>query len=1276
MNNVKRDPSRKGRYAFLHLTDSKAPIYICVLLSLLCNVTLATKYFLGNYEASYGVYSVVSALIDLIFLILFHFSNMRFRYAFIEAVAYALISLLAASVPIALYNPFAKTNIFTTSMSILTILTHFAAALLVVIIARLSGKYEDKGAQNASYACASLSLVSLGVLLYFTFSAGYFGQGNGRNLILNRLDDGSYEVVGIIKGPGASVEVKDYGGKKISAIDASIFASDDVSSIRFDKHLEIKNPEKLDNANPHLVVEGEYEVISAYREDFFKEAAISPSPKGALSLANNVGYLDAERSFVHFAYDEEAFSTLYKSNNLLLDLVGEKGEAMQQMQGYVDDFEKNPYGKDFLLSDSSIVDSYLSNKKKVLYSDSDLISYLDGKKQLSENEGTLSFDLSLKDVYLVSFEESNDSLYPLERGLAKNEAALSKGRYVLEISHGSGFPYEDYARFDMGALLSEFDGYASREGFDFAFVSNGKSITSLTPSSFVDNKISLKPTWSIRSPSFDLYDKEKNFRYTYGEQGHFEAVIGKENVYDDVFDYELSWYLNDEESHSLSDAEKYVSRVLLPSDSKISVFLRISSSKSSLTAVIPVSKTLYVAKKTLGVEAFLESNVYTSYDIKMNVSLFGGVGDDDLSCFSLTVTNLDKSSSSTFDNPMEASVKNAGTYSLAITLSRELSKLYVVDARVSSSRYVISRYELKDAWEGAESSFTYNGQKHSPVANIVPLKGDSLSDVFDPSNGYRYTQNGASVPSPIHGGEYCASLVFKNDNYFASPFFFSILKKKVFVNYEPTDSFVYNGEKQSPKVASIDGFLPGEEANIAFSGTSYIDVGSYKIVASLASSDYELDKDSGVMDFSITPLHLDIKVNDASSTYGEIASPLSFAYIGSSKLLDRDGDCIKLYVDGASFPLAEAGEYEILARCLSSNYDISDYHAGAYTIRKREVEAKEDDNVYFTYDGTDQSSSLSEKFYFIDQLGQRHPLSASVEKEFKDAGNYAYTLSLKDSDAKNYLLTGNLTGYVNMRKKTLPVSSSSKSFTYNGLDQSSALDEYYFVFINGTKIYLEATPIESFVNAGDYQIKLALPLEFSANYSPSISFARVSISKAGIAITWEDVTLTYNGLDQSSSINGKASFRDVFGNKQLVNVTVDADVVDASSYVFSALLSEEQAQNYVISSQKTHAYVINPMNVDVFWNEKEFYYTGEVLKISSPFYVDAFGKRQYLSVSFDKPFKEVGTYVAKASFASAKEAQNYRLNNPTHEYKILEERQEEIAAPKAIKPSSKQEEEQ
>ena len=174
-------------------------------------------------------------------------------------------------------------------------------------------------------------------------------------------------------------------------------------------------------------------------------------------------------------------------------------------------------------------------------------------------------------------------------------------------------------------------------------------------------------------------------------------------------------------------------------------------------------------------------------------------------------------------------------------------------------------------------------------------------------------------------------------------------------------------------------------------------------------------------------------------------------------------------------------------------------------------------------------------------------------------------------------------------------------------------------------------------NAGKYTVRVVCSA--NAEWGEVIQSCDFEIYQKEVIITWSDTTLIYNSQNQKPS----ALITSGVINEDDVTVLVSGEKRSAGGYTAEATLSGTDKDNYVIKSNKTQLFTINPKEVTITWSDTNLTHNRDQQKPTAVINDGEIFDGDDISVKVDGAKKRPGKYTATASLIG-KDASNYVIN--------------------------------
>ncbi|TWB43924.1 MBG domain-containing protein [Nitrospirillum pindoramense] len=326
---------------------------------------------------------------------------------------------------------------------------------------------------------------------------------------------------------------------------------------------------------------------------------------------------------------------------------------------------------------------------------------------------------------------------------------------------------------------------------------------------------------------------------------------------------------------------------------------------------------------------------------------------------------------------------------------------------------------------------------------------------------------------------------------------------------------------QTPSLGvSYSGFVNGETASVLGGslaiGGAGTDAGSYTLTASgLTAANYAISYVAGTL--TVNKAALTVTANNATVTYGQTPS------LGASYSGFVNGETASVL--GGSLAIAgagtDAGSYTLTPGGLTAaNYAIS-YVAGTLTVNKAPLTVTAN-NATVTY-GQTPSLGASYSGFVNGETASVLGGSLAIGGAGTDAGSY--TLTPGGLTAANYAISY-VAGTLTVNKAPLTVTANNATVTYG---QTPSLGASYSGFVNGDTASVLGGGLAFGgvgTNAGTYTLTPGGLT--SANYAISYVAGTLTVNRAPLTVTANDVTVAFGGTPAYGAtytgfVNGETS---------------------------------------------------------------------------------------------------------------------------------------------------------
>ncbi len=1073
------------------LFNTKLRLYITVGITLLVDLFLTIILIANGIFNLHMVLSAVMVALDAILILAVVKSNFRFKYSRFIPLVYLLISLI---ISIAIV-PMLGAGIFTNLAFFASIALHVVSAITLFICVFDAGRLGKKLTVIAVLFIIALTAVSAGYCA-LTLSNGYYGQGGfGYRSLVYEYDSEAegYKVVGIVDGNAQRVVIpKEYNGKKVCAVDCSIFKDEVLNTVEFACATDVKllSVSELSSKNDNIAVNISKDNIDEFKGEIVEliEETDNVNEKANYAkLYNSIvptGLADDE---VYITFDYSATSFMDSEYEVIKTWIGKKGDTFSLANhtdvDYVEGYD--------LSSEAFLRYSYDNYSRRVMQTLKNGLTELDGAKI---NSSVADVQVNFEDVYRITVGEDNDDLYESPDSFKKHDD--TDYRYLL----GS----------DNANILSDIP---LREGFTLAWeYSHGSQpdvrndLTTL--SSIVCENIIVYPVWTLKAPQItELKSDKTDNLHIYGDNINLSTLATAPNS-DVVLFYK---WISDDIDAGIDKTQSTLTLTNVKPEKTGTYTIEVTASSTTSTSLVSKSTqsiNVTVNKKPLGFTWTLPDAVYSGNN-KSIVCEY--VTSDVINGDAITKElNLD-------------TVRNVGDYNFEVSLTGACAELYEIKSENKNNSITITPFEKEVAWVG--SAYTYNGQLQGPTATLTGIGADGNIEVT--VTGQQKDTNATTSTE-----KYTATVTTNDKNYVITNKTrdFTIAKKALTFNWSNTE-FVYNGENHNPTAIVINAEV-GDDIGLSYSEPKKdYSATAYTCTITVSNQNYSIETGHNTHTFTIAQREINL-----------VWEGDSFVYNGQNQHAVATGDDVVAgdvvtftYANGEN---ANKGTYTVNATAVNNNN--YKFVSGAtlsktYSITARPLTINWS-NTSLVYNGNEQKPTEN----IANKVGN-DDLQISYSTKYVNVGsNYNFEISI--ANANYYIETGATTTY-SITKKALTLNWQSTSFTYNGANQ--------YPTATATGICGEDVVNISYANygknAGSYTVNATIDND---NYEITTATAskNYSIAQYGVTIEWGTLTFTYDKTE-------KLPVATTEGVNESVLVTVSGGKVNAGSYTATADIS-------------------------------------------------------------------------------------------------------------------------
>ncbi len=466
-------------------------------------------------------------------------------------------------------------------------------------------------------------------------------------------------------------------------------------------------------------------------------------------------------------------------------------------------------------------------------------------------------------------------------------------------------------------------------------------------------------------------------------------------------------------------------------------------------------------------------------------------------------------------------------------------------------------------------------------------------------------------------------------------------------------------------------------------GEKLINAGTYAYTAELADKAYaanfvfateEGEIPEGTVE--ITPMEIAVMLNDLNYTYcAEIIK------IDGAKALEISSPLVKpedftfaVFSDGAEAELLKSGEYSYTVTLNNGNFTVAGstdgvVDGGTVTVNKLSVTVTLN-NFAKEYDGSEYVIVPETAIYAVSGTTfGKYDFSVSYgdgEADHSAAGEYFVNVALADvhADKLDDVEINAVNGKISISKKTVTVTTQTKSFVYDGKEHSAAepvlsgaLYGHRAQVILDTVVSVKDVLAEPASNNCEYTIVYTYTdgdgneteMDVTENYNILYNYGTLSVTRRPLKVTTGTSVKAYDGAELSDatlSFEGLAEGHQIFAAEDLPNLINVGKVENA--YICKIM---EGLRNVTDNYEISYVYgnlEITAAEVTVTLKNVTLTYTGRDAALTSDDFIDviasdaAFDGSEF-AVVIDGEAVNAGEYFFTVKFKSEEEASNYSL---------------------------------
>lgn len=564
---------------------------------------------------------------------------------------------------------------------------------------------------------------------------------------------------------------------------------------------------------------------------------------------------------------------------------------------------------------------------------------------------------------------------------------------------------------------------------------------------------------------------------------------------------------------------------------------------------------------------------------------------------------------------------NVGSYIVTVTGAEDLQNYDVTRIQTGTLEIVPKEITIT----GFDSPGAAFGDDTFGPAAVTAVSGLVAGETIDVLN-FLYTYTGTAddgwtadgtLTNEMHAGSYTVTVSLQGGNYVLTgnvSYSYKVSPMLVDPALVEIDDLPYTGQAQT---------LTKEDTRFTGTGSAYdlfdysvaaesgTEVGGYRVTLIIGNANYLWQ--SGAAGYGnmttdrtwriVEALAEDISVSlpQVSITHwGETAASVtaggSVAAIGGTEISvnitylfevkDESGSWVKF-----TGSVWNAGDYRVRAEAASDNFPAaySEYHEFTVQPGVYDVSGLAFADMTLTYDGqahglvlTVNGSAAAGGSIGGGALGATGTVAYTLGGAETDAGTYAMTATL--TAGANYTFAGGettyeLTGTLVIEPYTVTIQWAAGDFTYDGQDHAGDVWAY-FIGAGNSHIDLVLEGADEMVDAGEYTFTVTGASDQSgaavdlANYmlaGGDVAGAQkeYTVRKFAAAVNWGQTSFTYNGKDQSASV--QPSFVGVGGEEIALSVSPQA-LQDFGTYTVAAVIGAE-LKNYELSNTTAQIFI-------------------------------------------------------------------------------------------------------
>lgn len=318
------------------------------------------------------------------------------------------------------------------------------------------------------------------------------------------------------------------------------------------------------------------------------------------------------------------------------------------------------------------------------------------------------------------------------------------------------------------------------------------------------------------------------------------------------------------------------------------------------------------------------------------------------------------------------------------------------------------------------------------------------------------------------------------------------------------------GESNPTFTCNITGFVNGEDLKtigntpiFECEATKFSKVGTYRILASLDASNYEITYEYGTL--SVYKAPLTVIANNTTKNYGDRNPKFSLTFSGL-----KNEEVSPQWEENPQFSTvasiySNAGQYTInVSQGIATNYNIINYTPGILTINKRDLIVKPN-NYERLYNEENPKFSISYVGFVNDDSEAsliKLPVAECSGTKSSDVGTYKITTNGGEAQNYNFIYQD---GTLKINPLTVGFKDVYHSVVYNDMTKSTS-DRYFYYIpeITGPfstdDFWIELWMLDKY-NRFEQHVATISNGEYSGNYTNIVNMDRMEAGKYIINLT-------------------------------------------------------------------------------------------------------------------------------------------------------------------------------